>query len=191
MIAKSILAVSVIAILILYGCRATRAGYESAEYTVVRTDGNYEIREYTELVVVKASMKGQSPQDGDTFMNLFQYISGENESEEKIAMTTPVFIDMQKDEMQFVLPRAVAEKGAPQANNENVTLETIKGGQFASLRFKGYRNENAAQQAAKDLAAWIAKEGLTSVGEPIHAYYDPPFTPEALRRNEVLLRLKD
>ncbi|MEM0895720.1 MAG: heme-binding protein [Verrucomicrobiota bacterium] len=191
MLLKTIIALSVVVVLALAACRATRAGYESAEYSVEKTDGNYEIREYAELVIVKASMNGDTPEDGDTFMELFRYISGENEAEEKIAMTTPVFIDRKEDEMQFVLPKAVAEKGAPQASSDSVSLETVRKGKFASLRFKGSRSDEAAQAAADNLSAWIKSNGLVAIGKPTFAYYDPPFTPEALRRNEVLIRLKE
>ena len=126
----------------------------------------------------------------DGFNQLFGYISGKNEAEEKIAMTTPVFIDEQEDKMQFILPKKVAEKGAPEAKGIPVEIQTVKGGQFAALRFKGYRSSSAPAKAISELQAWMAKNGLSASGEPVFAYYDPPWTPEALRRNEVLIRLK-
>ncbi|NDG73532.1 MAG: heme-binding protein, partial [Proteobacteria bacterium] len=37
--------------------------------------------------------------------------------------------------------------------------------------------------------SWIADKTLTAVELPIYGYFDPPWTPSFLRRNEVMLRL--
>ena len=37
----------------------------------------------------------------------------------------------------------------------------------------------------------VQAKGLEAVGAPIVAYYDAPFLPPMLRRNEVMLRLKE
>merc|ERR1711924_159098 len=71
------------------------AGYETAPYTVVKTDGDFEIRSYPELgLATTADSK-------DGFNNLFDYISGDNERSQKIDMTTPVFTT--EDGMAFVM----------------------------------------------------------------------------------------
>ena len=36
----------------------------------------------------------------------------------------------------------------------------------------------------------MAKQGLTPVGEPTFAYYNDPFTPGFLRRNEILYEIQ-
>ncbi len=191
MIAKTVLLTGVVCTLGLVACRATRAGYESPDYKVSQSDGKFQVREYGEMVVATATMDGKGKDDGRGFNKLFGYISGKNEADQKIAMTTPVLIDRQEDTMRFILPRKVAEKGAPGAAGTGVKIEMLEGGKFAAVRFKGYRSDKAAQQAAADLLAWAKKNGLTTEGEPVFAFYDPPFTPEAMRRNEVLIRLKD
>ena len=191
MIVKTLFITGLVCTLGLVACRATRAGYESPDYKVSQSDGNFQVREYGEMVVATATMNGKGKDDGRGFNKLFGYISGKNEADEKIAMTTPVFIDKQKDTMQFILPKKVAEKGAPKAKGTAVTIGTMKGGKFAAVKFKGYKSDVAAEEAAAELVAWAKKNGLTPVGEPVFAFYDPPFTPEALRRNEVLIRLKD
>ena len=45
--------------LILAGCQATRAGYESAPYKVVRSDGKFQVRDYPALTVVETPMARQ------------------------------------------------------------------------------------------------------------------------------------
>ena len=178
------------AVAFLVACKASRAGYESPDYNVSKKDGKFEIREYAAMTVATAKMDGRDKDNGNGFNKLFKYISGKNDANQKIAMTTPVFIDEQQDEMQFILPKKVAEKGAPAAEGTPVKIKSMKGGKFAALRFQGYRSESAADEAASELRAWMDKNGLASVGEPFFAYYDPPWTPEKLRRNEVLIRLK-
>ena len=42
-----------------------------------------------------------------------------------------------------------------------------------------------------ELQAWMAKRGLTPVGAPTFAYYNDPFTPGFLRRNEILYEVKE
>ncbi|MEO0414501.1 MAG: heme-binding protein [Verrucomicrobiota bacterium] len=121
-------------------------------------------------------------------------MSGENATGEKIAMTTPVFMPSSStgdaQSMQFVLPEKVATAGAPAPNGRQVDLTQMNNGTYAALRFKGYRKVSQQKAALKQLREAIAEAGLKEQGQPIFAYYDPPWTPEAMRRNEVLIRVK-
>jgi hypothetical protein len=75
--------------LVLAGCKTTRAGYESAPYTVVRSSGKFEVRDYPALTMVETLMtSGGSGADG-SFNRLFRFITGSNDTKQKIAMTTP------------------------------------------------------------------------------------------------------
>jgi hypothetical protein len=47
------------------------------------------------------------------------------------------------------------------------------------------------REAVAKLRRWVASEGLQTLREPIIAYYDAPFIPGFLRRNEAMLRLVD
>ena len=77
----------------LAGCKATRAGYESAPYKVVRHDGKFELRDYPSLTVVETPMAGGGSNGADgSFNRLFRFITGNNEADQKIAMTTPIFM---------------------------------------------------------------------------------------------------
>ncbi|MEM7146503.1 MAG: heme-binding protein [Verrucomicrobiota bacterium] len=184
--------VLVVPLIVYAGCKTSRAGYESADYTTTTRDGPFEIREYPELALVSAPMKN-SDRDGmnSGFNQLFRYITGNNQSDTKIAMTTPVFIERstQNPSMSFVLPGDIKAPDAPEPNNAAVAVTTKKAGTFATCRFAGSRNSKTEQDATDKLKTWIAHQGLTTIGEPEFAYYDPPWTPTFLRRNEVLMRL--
>ena len=187
--------ISAVVILVLVGTvfvSTSRAGYETASFELVKKDGPFEIRDYEPHLVVSTPMKG-GEQNG-CFGRLFKYISGENASEQKIAMTTPVFMPASGEgtpgEMQFVVPADVAKAGAPAPADSSVKLSTMSGGKYAVIRYSG--RSGAEDRAAKlvELRERIAKEGLESVGDPVYAGYDPPWTPGPMRRNEVLLKLK-
>ena len=86
-----LVALAVLTVLLLTGCKFTRAGYESAPYKVVRAHGKFELRDSPALTVVETSMATGSPDGNKGFSRLFRFITGGNEAQQKIAMTTPVF----------------------------------------------------------------------------------------------------
>ena len=43
-------------------------------------------------------------------------------------------------------------------------------------------------EALDRLRAWMQAEGLKELSPPVYGYFDPPWTPGFLRRNEVMLR---
>ncbi len=110
--------ITIAASLAFAGWRLTAQGaYESAEYSVVESDGIFEVREYPDLQMATTTMQSQSRGDNGSFMRLFQYISGGNASQRKISMTTPVFMEPQQaneaGQMGFVIPKQVSQQGAP------------------------------------------------------------------------------
>lgn len=172
----------------------TAAGYETAEYKVIESDGRFEIREYPDLMLAATTTKLDAQGRDGSFMKLFGYISGANESGEKIEMTTPVFMGQQEGksgvEMGFVMPKEVATKGVPKPTGEQVEIKKRTGGRFAVIRFSGQLNSKTSQSAEAKLRAWMKTKGLEADESSIEsAGYDPPFTPSFLRRNEILIRI--
>ncbi|MCS7470008.1 heme-binding protein [Stieleria sp. ICT_E10.1] len=172
-----------------------RAGYESAEYTVIDSDGNIEIREYPDLMLAATDSKLDSQGRDGSFMRLFRYISGGNEDDQKIAMTTPVFMEGEAGKsdvsMGFVLPKEVAAEGVPEPKGEGVKIRKRQGGRFAVIRFSGRLDSQVAKKQEAKLREWMKLRGLEGESKAETAGYDPPFTPGPLRRNEVLIRLND
>jgi DNA gyrase inhibitor GyrI len=178
-----IVVVLVVAAIVYAGCATSRAGYETAPYKVVRKDGHYELREYPTLATVQTTMRGAD----DSFMRLFRYIDGQNVPTQKIAMTTPVY--MTGDKMAFVMPEKMPADQVPQPRSSDVAVASIPAGKFAVMRFDGGRNAGNETNAVAALNAWLQRENLQPTGDPIFGYFDPPWTPVFLRRNEVMLRL--
>ena len=189
------IAASVVMVSVVLGWNLTaRAAYESAPYKVVKKEGNYEIRDYPDLVLAATDSQVSSKGRDGSFMRLFRYISGDNEEKQKISMTTPVFmeggVDRSNALMGFVMPKSVATAGAPTPTGAGVILHTRKGGRFAVIRFSGRMNDKLAEKNEQTLRNWMKLQGLIGIAEADTAGYDPPFTPGPLRRNEILIRIE-
>lgn len=190
-----LIAALIIVVIAYMGWKMTsRSGYESAEYNVLESDGSFELREYPDLMLVTTASKFQSQGNDGSFGRLFQYISGKNENDRKVAMTTPVFMEPENQktdgQMGFVIPKEIAAESVPKPSNENVQIQKRSGGRFAVLRFAGRMNEETQASAEEKLRKWIDSKGFKGGDAIEFAGYDPPWTPGPLRRNEILIRLK-
>lgn len=184
---------------VVAACTTSRAGYETAAYSVLSSKDKFEVRDYPELKVVSTAMDPASKERDGRFMKLFRYIDGENAASQKVAMTTPVFMTPGSsqaagagtgEKMNFVVPTEVAAAGAPAPKAEDVILETMPAQRVAVVRFSGSSNPALEKEKLAELRSWMEQEKLTAAGEPFTAYYDPPWTPGPLRRNEVLVPVK-
>ena len=171
----------------------SRGAYESAEFSVLKSDGRIELREYPDLMMATTDMQSRRGNDG-SFGRLFRYISGGNEDNQKVAMTTPVFMEKSSSKtsgtMGFVIPKKVAEANIPQPASEQVQVTKRPGGLFAVIRFAGRDGQELFEDQQSILEEWIQSQGYEVDGEPEFAGYDPPWTPGPLRRNEILIRIK-
>jgi SOUL heme-binding protein len=188
------LAMALIAIAYVGWKFTARSAYESAEYKVLESDGPFELREYGDVKMATTSMNFKSQGDDGSFMRLFRYIDGANEDKQKVAMTTPVFMESATSDaggqMGFVIPKKIAEEHVPEPSDANIQIRTRVGGRFAVIRFAGRMKEDSIAAVEEKLRKWIAEKGWTSDGDAEYAGYDPPWTPGPFRRNEVLIRLK-
>lgn len=172
----------------------SRAATETAAYKLAKKEGAFELREYDTLHLAKVSMpasdKRSKNMDGG-FMKLFRFIDGQNEKSEKISMTTPVIVERGEKEssMSFVMPQKSVAKGLPLPKGE-VKLDRIPAVKVVALRFSGVSDSVKEAEKLAVLQAWVLKQGVEVEGSPLFAFYDPPWTPGFMRRNEVLLRVK-
>ena len=207
---KKILSMTLSAgLLTLTGCSVfgNRSQYEGATHSSLNTDGDIELREYEPLVVVQTTIEASHKDAGNAaFRKLFKYISGLNETQEKIAMTTPVFSEEHKHsevfiedslkaeneawQYAFVLPASYTLESAPQPKDAKVTLAEIPAGRAAVIRYSGRWDDGLRDSKTVELREWIEKEGLEEVSAPRYAAYDPPWTLPAMRRNEVIIEVK-
>jgi len=168
--------------------RNSRLVGEKAAYAVLLSDGPFELRNYETL-----SLVGTDGSDDDhSFLRLFGYISGENEDQQKIPMTTPVLVQARQGSrrMNFIMPRSVAEIGAPRARSGDLDASTFRSGRFAVFRYRGFSDLSREAAAVTRLRGWMRYQEVLPTEGPIFALYDPPWIPGFLRRNEVLFRIE-
>ena len=64
---------------------------EQPDYSVIKKDNEFEIRQYTNFLTATVETDGERDEAiGKGFRILFKYISGENKEKENISMTIPV-----------------------------------------------------------------------------------------------------
>lgn len=161
--------------------------YETAPYKVLIKEDNFELRQYDAYYT--AAVEQTSLNGSNGFSQIFDYISGNNEEQKKISMTTPVFNEMGKDTVstEFVMPGSFTEETLPEPGNKKIRIKKNDTRLAASVTFSGTVSDSKIRDYEKKLLEWIAKKGITPVGNFYLARYNPPFIPPFLRRNEVLI----
>jgi DNA gyrase inhibitor GyrI len=190
---KLMLLIPVSAVLVLTAfwlVKNSRLFTETPSYTVEKQDGAFEIRAYPDLQVAVTPTTGVDDRNGP-FRRLFKFITGENAAQSSLAMTTPVMMESSPAgrTMGFIVPAAVAARGAPAPIGGAVSLVQRKATRMAVYRFDGAGSTSDEKSALDKIEAWIKEEKLTTSGEPVFAYYDPPWTPGFLRRSEIMIPL--
>ena len=154
---------------------------EIQPYEVIKEIDSVEIRFYPSATLVTTS-------GGNNFGKLFQYISGNNKSNQKIAMTAPVYRNESKSEMAFVMPSSVHKKGAPAPKGENVSVEVTPPRYVAAIRYSGYTNSRKEALHKKRLMDVLQQNGIEIMGIVEILGYDSPYKVYN-RRNEVLVEI--
>ena len=161
--------------------------YEEANYEVVKKNEVYEIRKYSDRLAIETDISNE----GNSFRKLFNYISGNNDKNEEIKMTTPV-TQMQKKgnmTMQFYLPSRFNKENIPSPSNPDVKILNIKGGYYAVIRYSGRASDKNFIKHKSILENELKKDDMSILSPPIKATYDGPFTLPMNRRNEVMFEI--
>jgi hypothetical protein len=179
------------AVLLYTGCTLTRAGYQSPKYVLKGKLGKVEIRDYGEMVLAQTPSRLATEGRDGGFKRLFRYISKGNASARALPMTTPVFYRRsgEAEAMAFVLPSGGTSLEAPSPLDGAVQIVTREGGCFAVLRMQGGRSAGARQRGQEAVVEALQGSEWQLEGEAEFAFYDPPWIPSFLERNEVVWRI--
>jgi len=178
---------------------------EEATYKVLKKDNKFEIRDYAPHILAETIVEGDFEEAGNKAFNvLFGYISGDNRSREKLAMTAPVSQEPKGEKIKmtapvgqqrvqeswavsFMMPASYTLETLPEPEDPKVTLRQVPARRMAAVRYSGFWNEKGYLRYKLELESWIREKNYTIVGDPIWARYNAPFTPWFLRRNEILI----
>ena len=160
--------------------------YEEANYEVVKENKEYEIRKYSDRLVIETNSM-----EGNGFRKLFNYISGNNEESQEIKMTVPVTQEIKNGSMtmQFYLPLKFNKNNAPKPSNSDIKILNIEGGYYAVIKYSGRSSDKNFLKNKDILEKQLKQDNITILSPPVRASYNSPFTLPMLKRNEVMYRI--
>ncbi len=178
---------------------------EEPDFRALKTDGDFQIREYGALTVAETVVQGSRKQAlSEGFNVIADYIFAKSREGEKIAMTVPVTQDggdpmasdppLFDDELEgawrtrFVMPAGRTSKNLPAAPDP-IELVDLAPRKVAVVSFSGRADDKMLAEQEDRLRGWLARSGEKAGGEPEYAFYNSPVIPGPLRRNEVWLAI--
>jgi hypothetical protein len=166
---------------------------EKQKYRVVKKETDFEVRFYppATFATIKSSAKNYRELSGSGFRKIAGYIFGNNESSAKIAMTSPVHMDINEDEssMSFVMPSQYDIKSLPRPNDAKVELHESPSEYAAAIEFGGFANDATISKYAEQLKKSLEDKGIKAIGHYRYLGYNPPYQLIG-RKNEVIVAVE-
>ena len=197
------IAVAAAALISAAGC----ASVSTPRYALLSEEKGYEIREYGGYIVSEITVPGpyrDAMYAG--FRILFDYISGNNASAQKIEMTAPVLeerpvaiemtapvlqeTDTERHTVAFIAPEGYTLETIPVPKDPRVRIREVPAHKVAALRFGGWADAEKVRRKTSELKKMLERDGRTVLSPFRSAQYNPPWTPPPFRRNEILVEIE-
>ena len=182
---------------------------EKPEYEVIVVDGPVEYRLYQSFIVAETEIvdvESWKDASSEGFRRLFKYITGDNNGEEKIAMTAPVQQSKLQAEdvrfnqaepltgqsgwtVSFMLPSMYSMVDVPTPEDERIEIRIVPEKLVAAIRYSGRWTTRNFDKYESRLMAALLEGNVEVLGETETAFYNPPFVPPFMRRNEILVEV--
>ncbi|MEM9169747.1 MAG: heme-binding protein [Pseudomonadota bacterium] len=176
-------------------------------------DGAIEVRRYAPTLRAEVTVDGDRDQAASAgFRILAAFIFGDNETQDDIAMTAPVTqtpADAKTSEkiamtapvtqtpvgerqwtIGFVMPSKYTVETLPKPTDPRISIVETPGYDAAAVRFSGRYTASNFEKHQGELDTFMADRGLLAAGSPTYLFYNGPFTPFFMRRNEIMVRIE-
>ena len=166
---------------------------ETYPYFVQKKYDIFEIRNYeaTLFTTVKLATKKYKESSSKGFSLLAGYIFGNNERNEKIAMTSPVAMTIEDSvTMMFMVPKKFKKEMLPQPNQLQIEFKEEPAKTVAAIVFDGWANDEKIEKYKEKLKAALDAEGITYTNRFYFLGYNAPYEVFN-RKNEVIVELRD
>ena len=196
--------------LIAAACASERV--EEPAFKLELAEGSFQVRDYAPTIIAETTVQGDAwgsrfegfgpladyifakGRDGETIAMTapVTQASGAPALREKIAMTAPVTQQATSDEawtIAFTMPAGSTLQSLPAPASPDVKLVEQPSRTMAVYRFTGLAAASDMDAARNILMQKVESARLTPRGEATFAFYDPPWTPAFLRRNEVMIEV--
>ena len=174
-----IVAIILVAVLMIQGVTLISSNdIEQYKYTVIETFDGVELRKYERAlfssVVLNDSAYDASANNG--FRILAGYIFGGNDRNEKIAMTSPVVMEMgDQMKMSFMVPSDKALDNLPRPNDSRVFQEERAETVMAAITFDGWASDEKIEKYKKELIGVLSNKGMRYHEPFMYMGYNPPY----------------
>tara|TARA_B100000767_G_C19652083_1_gene487221 strand:+ start:340 stop:924 length:585 start_codon:yes stop_codon:yes gene_type:complete len=165
---------------------------ETYPYVVNKKYDQFEIRSYkaTLFTSVKLSTKKYKEASSKGFSILAGYIFGNNNRNEKIAMTSPVSMSLKDSTtMMFMVPKKYKKETLPQPNLSKIKFKEEPAKTVAAINFNGWANDKKIKKYKQKLKDALDKEGILYKNRFQFLGYNAPYEVFN-RKNEIIVELK-
>ena len=165
---------------------------ERYPYVVKKKYKLFEIRSYeaTLFSSVKLSTTGYKNSSSKGFSILAGYIFGNNERNEKIAMTSPVSMSIEDSvTMMFMVPKKYNKDLLPKPNQSGIEFKEEPAKTMAAISFSGWANDIKIEKYKQELKVALDAEGIKYSNRFYFFGYNAPF--EVFNRKiEIIVELQ-
>jgi hypothetical protein len=175
----------------LYFIQAQR-NIERYPYVVKKIYKQFEVRSYetTLFTSVKLSTKGYKNSSSKGFSILAGYIFGNNNRNEKIAMTSPVSMSLEDSmTMMFMVPKKLNKDMLPKPNQSGIEFKEEPAKTVAAISFSGWATDTKIEKYKQDLKAALNAESIKYTNRFYFFGYNAPYEVFN-RKNEVIVELQ-
>ena len=165
---------------------------ETYHYSVVKKYKSFEIRNYEATLFTSVQMNGNKYKQSSSkgFSILAGYIFGENQKNEKIAMTSPVSMSLDDSRtMMFMVPKKFNKETLPKPNEPKIEFREEPAKTVAAITFGGWVNDEKIAEYKQKLIAALNVEGIKHNNRFYFLGYNPPFEVFN-RKNEIIVELE-